>query len=95
MRLVDHKYISRCDHTVTTRHKWLKQGNGAVPRACAEGLLNHFPLPTLVVLTGGQGLLNHPVVVCICDLLHIFALFSGFNLISGNSFRASSSTLDI
>jgi hypothetical protein len=32
-------------------------------RFCAQTLLNHFPLPTLAVLTGAQGLLNHPVQI--------------------------------
>jgi hypothetical protein len=28
---------------------------------CAQGVLNHFLFPTCVVLTGAEGLLNHPV----------------------------------
>lgn len=31
-------------------------------RACAQGLLDHLPFPTLVVLPGAQVLLNHTVV---------------------------------
>jgi hypothetical protein len=37
-------------HTYTTRVRRLR-------RVCAQGLLNHFPLPTLV--RGAEGLLNH------------------------------------
>jgi hypothetical protein len=39
-------------HTKHVRH---------LGRVCAQGLLNHFPVPPLVVLTGAQGLLNYLV----------------------------------
>jgi hypothetical protein len=61
--LQEHKYISHGEFTVATRHIWLKEGSGQghshvthtshapLWRIFAQGLLNHFPLPTFV-LTG-------------------------------------------
>jgi hypothetical protein len=71
-------YTSRGEVTVTTRQNWLEAGSGQgqtdtwhtshvrrFGRVCVCVCIefrHHFPLPALV-LTGAQGLLNHPTQI--------------------------------